>query len=249
MSYFHLIFNQNLIFNFPYYYYRKVYKTLNSSKIILFEFLQRGIPFKPFRSSPQFFNLKHKGILKLLGIGQKLCKVWKKSMPGQILNSSSATSWCRYSYLDFNIRKISNHEVYGPRFAHLSTSDILYIQMPWNILPVLHLEIEHKSDCAIRKIKDHPNIIIWANLVDPESSMLYTKIQPQSFFGSAEKEFKCFYHISEWRPSCSRCRSIWTNCQNPFDRKPHLKSGEIFVNTFQRRSLKITRFSTYIYID
>ena len=32
-------------------------------------------------------------------------------------------------------------------------------------------------------------IIIWTNLVDLESSMLYTKIQPQSLFGSGEEDF------------------------------------------------------------
>ena len=29
-------------------------------------------------------------------------------------------------------------------------------------------------------------VIIWTNLVELESSMLYTKIQPQSFLGSGE---------------------------------------------------------------
>ena len=35
-------------------------------------------------------------------------------------------------------------------------------------------------------------IIIWTNLVDPESSMLYTKIQPWSFLGSGEEDSYVF---------------------------------------------------------
>ena len=40
-----------------------------------------------------------------------------------------------------------------------------------------------------KKVKGQPMIIIWTNLVDLESSMLYTKIQPQSFLGSGEEDF------------------------------------------------------------
>ena len=51
-----------------------------------------------------------------------------------------------------------------------------------------------------------PRIIIWTNSVDPESSMLYTKIKPWSLFGSKEDIFKCFfffffYYIWAWQPS------------------------------------------------
>ena len=35
-------------------------------------------------------------------------------------------------------------------------------------------------------------MIIWTNLVDLESSMLYTKIQPQSFLGSGGEYFYVF---------------------------------------------------------
>ena len=43
-----------------------------------------------------------------------------------------------------------------------------------------------------KKVKDQPMIIIWTNLVELESSMLYTKIQPQSFLGSGEEVFQVF---------------------------------------------------------
>ena len=43
-----------------------------------------------------------------------------------------------------------------------------------------------------KKVKGHPRIIIWTNLVDLEFQMLYTKIQPQSCPG-LEKMFKCFF--------------------------------------------------------
>ena len=37
-----------------------------------------------------------------------------------------------------------------------------------------------------KQVKDSPTVIIWTNLVDIESSMLSTKILPQSFLGSGE---------------------------------------------------------------
>ena len=43
-----------------------------------------------------------------------------------------------------------------------------------------------------RKVKGHPKIIIWLNLVDLKSQVLYTKIQPWSFLGSGEEYFRCF---------------------------------------------------------
>ena len=39
-----------------------------------------------------------------------------------------------------------------------------------------------------KKVKGPVTVIIWTNLVDLESSMLYTKIQPQSFLGSGEED-------------------------------------------------------------
>ena len=41
------------------------------------------------------------------------------------------------------------------------------------------------------KDKGQPRVIIWTNLVDLESSMQYTMIQPQSFLGFGE-DFKVF---------------------------------------------------------
>ena len=37
-------------------------------------------------------------------------------------------------------------------------------------------------------IKGQPTIIIWASLVELETAMLYTMIQPQSFIGSEQEE-------------------------------------------------------------
>ena len=39
------------------------------------------------------------------------------------------------------------------------------------------------------KVKGQPTVIIWTNLLDFESSMLYTKIHLQSFLGSGEEGF------------------------------------------------------------
>ena len=40
-----------------------------------------------------------------------------------------------------------------------------------------------------KKVNGQPMVIIWTNLVDLESSMLYAKIQPQSFLDSEEEGF------------------------------------------------------------
>ena len=40
-----------------------------------------------------------------------------------------------------------------------------------------------------KKVKGQPTVIIWTNLVDLESWMLYNKIHPQSFLGSGEEDF------------------------------------------------------------
>ena len=70
--------------------------------------------------------------------------------------------------------------------------------------------------------------------------MLYTKIQPQSLFGSGD--------------FCVLFKStviILLNSAEPFermdffDKRPYVKFGEL-VKQFQRRHLKITRFHTSI---
>ena len=53
-----------------------------------------------------------------------------------------------------------------------------------------------------------PIPILWTNLVDLVSPMLYTKSQPQSCLGSGEENIKSFYHIWAWLPSCSM---VWNN--------------------------------------
>ena len=40
-----------------------------------------------------------------------------------------------------------------------------------------------------KMVKGHHSLIILTNLVDLESPMLYTKIQPQSFLSTAEEDF------------------------------------------------------------
>ena len=52
-----------------------------------------------------------------------------------------------------------------------------------------------KFELAVKKAKGQPRIIICANLVDLESLILYTKIQPQSFLGSGENFFTFFFII------------------------------------------------------
>ena len=55
-----------------------------------------------------------------------------------------------------------------------------------------------------KKVKGHPSLMILTNLVDLESPMLYTKIQPQSFFSTGEKVFLPYMGMAaiQW------CRTI-----------------------------------------
>ena len=46
-----------------------------------------------------------------------------------------------------------------------------------------------KFDFAVKKVTGQPTVIIWTDLVDLKSSMLYNKIQLQSFLGSGEEDF------------------------------------------------------------
>ena len=41
----------------------------------------------------------------------------------------------------------------------------------------------------MKKVKSHPSLIILTNLVDLESLMLYTKIQPENFLSIGEEDF------------------------------------------------------------
>ena len=86
--------------------------------------------------------------------------------------------------------------------------------------------------------------IIRTNLVELESLMLYTKIQPQSFLGSGEEDFKAFL------PYMS-VAAIFFNGMEPFKqakRRPMEKNWRKLLKRFQRRRhLKITQFY-YMYI-
>ena len=90
------------------------------------------------------------------------------------------------------------------------------------ILLVLRTEL-----FAVKKVKGQSMINIWTNLVELEFSMLYTKIQPQSFLGSGEEDFQAFFTICGHDGHLVQLHgTIWTNWQYLFDRRPHVKSGE-----------------------
>ena len=81
-------------------------------------------------------------------------------------------------------------------------------------------------------------IIIRTNLVDLESTMLYAKIQPQSFLGSGEE------HFQECLPF-TRMSAILFNCAGPFEQTgkthltegdwSHVKSGKNCSNGFEKK--------------
>ena len=65
------------------------------------------------------------------------------------------------------------------------------------------------------------------NLVELESSMLYTKIQPQSFLCSGEEDFQEILPHIDIAPSCSIARNHLNKMVIlPFRQKARVKSGE-----------------------
>ena len=69
-------------------------------------------------------------------------------------------------------------------------------------------------------------IIIWTNLVDLASPMLYTKILPQSFLGSGEEGFEVFLPYTSAKP---------------FDqivRRSHVKSVENWHAVSEKKTIK-----------
>ena len=67
--------------------------------------------------------------------------------------------------------------------------------------------------------------------------MLYTKIQSRSFRSTGEEDFKCFYHIWAWKPSCSMMHNHLNRVSNPFDRRPNVKSGENWSSGFRKKDV------------
>ena len=73
-----------------------------------------------------------------------------------------------------------------------------------------------------KRIKGQPMIIIWTNLVEFESSMLYTKIPPKSFLGSGEE------HFQEFLPYMDMV-AILCNCAEPFKHIGNTLSTEWYL--------------------
>ena len=97
-------------------------------------------------------------------------------------------------------------------------------------------QLEEKFWQCGEKVKDHPRIIIWTNLVDLASPMLYTKILPQSFLGSGGG-FEVFLTIWAWQPSCSILQNHLIKLLVPLSQKLPCEWNLLkFGVQFQRRS-------------
>ena len=107
---------------------------------------------------------------------------------------------------------------------------------------IFQTSIRMQSWSCHRKVKGHSRSITWTNLVDLEFPMLYTNIQPRSFFGSGEDDF---YHILAWRPPCWMMQNRLNKLIIPIWQKAQCEIWWKLVNVFQsRRRLKIIRFYT-----
>ena len=93
------------------------------------------------------------------------------------------------------------------------------------------------SPCR-KKVKDPLTVIIWINLVELESSMLYTKNEPQSFLGSGGEDFEVFLPYMGIVAILFKFRGIiWTNWQYLFDRRSHVKLGGNCSNGFRKEDI------------
>ena len=95
-----------------------------------------------------------------------------------------------------------------------------------------------------KKVKGQLMAIIWTNLVVFESLMLYTEIQPQSFLGSREEDFLQFLPYTDM---VAILQNHLTNWQYPFDRKPHVISGENCSSSFRKKTFKKLHNSIHVY--
>ena len=99
-----------------------------------------------------------------------------------------------------------------------------------------HKYMETQIWSCRNKVKGQLMVIICINLVDLESSMLYTKILPQSYFCFWGRRFLSVSNIYGHGGHLVQLRgTIWTNWQCPFDRRPHIKSGENCSSIFREK--------------
>ena len=91
--------------------------------------------------------------------------------------------------------------------------------------------------CRI-KVKSQPMVIIWTNFVELESPMIYTKIQPQSFLGSGDEDFKVFLPYMGMAADCLMVRNLLNKLSIPFQQKAPCEVWWKLLKLFQRRHLK-----------
>ena len=95
-----------------------------------------------------------------------------------------------------------------------------------------------------KKVKGQPTTIIWINLVDLSPLCYIPRFSLYAFL-VLEKKILCVFtvyrhggHLVQWRG---------TNCQYPFDRRPHRKSGENYSRGFREEEIKEKKKSTQFY--
>ena len=139
--------------------------------------------------------------------------------------------------------------IVNDRLPHNPAPPVAHLQMPYNFSSVLPQHLGHKFDHTVNRSKVTPSIIIWTNIVDFESPMLYTctKIQAQSFLCSEGEEFQVFYYMWAWQPFCPMAWNHLNTLSTSFRQKAPCEICWKLFKRFQRkRRVKILQF--YIYI-
>ena len=124
--------------------------------------------------------------LKMLKVNLRpsLNKLGRPWVPDAIYQDSALLSW----FLRRRFLSVFTIHGHGGHFVQWRGTIRINCQFPFDRRP--HLKSVENCSSGFRRRQ--PTIIIWTNLVDLESPMLYTKIQPQSFLGSGKEDFKCF---------------------------------------------------------
>ena len=98
-----------------------------------------------------------------------------------------------------------------------------------------------KFDLVAKKVKGQLTVIIWTNLVDLESSMIYTIFSPKASLVLEKKSFKCFYHIKACGHLVDGAKPF-NILAIPFQQKAPSEIWWKLIKRFQRRRQKLHNF-------
>ena len=89
-----------------------------------------------------------------------------------------------------------------------------------------------------KKVKGHPRILIWTNLIDFSLQCYISRFSLKAFLISGEEDFKRSYNIWVWWPSWSMVQKHLNKLSISLRRKAPCELWWKLIKRFQRRRLK-----------